>query len=482
MKRLLSFAFVLIALVTGAVQQASVASAAGYPTGVSYVVDNDPTTFSRVAGSGATMVHGWVRWNQIAPAAEPASWHPRNPQDPNYDWAALDTWVTNAVGAGLTPLLQVYYSPAWANRCVTNPPYPTTNPPCDPDPVAMADFGYALAKRYNGSTLGLPKVRFFQPQNEPNLALFFGPQFNAKGQRVSPGLYRTLLNRFYAAVKSVDRKNIVISAGLAPNANTFAIAPLDFARRLLCMTGRANPKPTKANCTVKADIFDMHPYTSGGPTHKAIDPDGIQMGDLGKLKTLLAAADRAGRIKGMYARTPLWVTEMSWDSNAPDPGGVPMNLLRRWTSQAVYQAWKAGAARFFWYSLRDQNTNGLPWNATTQSGLYFRGETVEQDRAKPILQAFRFPLVAFPNGKKNIFVWGRNPQSQGGWVSLQRFVNGRWQKLTPAKADAGGLFRRVIRIPSGSNRVGNVRAVFKGQVSVPFSLRTVRDRPAKPFG
>ncbi|MBN8868940.1 MAG: hypothetical protein J0H66_03560 [Solirubrobacterales bacterium] len=482
MRRLLSLTFVFLAMLVGVAQHAGVASAAGYPTGVSYVSDNDPTTFSRVAGAGATMVHSWVRWDQIAPAVEPESWNPRNPVDPNYNWSALDTWVTNAVAAGLTPMLQVYYSPDWADRCVTNPPITITDPPCDPDPAAMADFGRALAKRYDGNTLGLPKVRYFQGQNEPNLGLFFGPQRNARGVPVSPRLYRTLLNRFYEAVKSVDSRNIVISAGLAPNPNHWALAPLDFARRLFCMVGRAKPKPTRAKCTVKADIVDMHPYTSGGPTHKALNLDGIQLGDLGKLKKLVAAADRAHRIKGMYARTPLWVTEMSWDSNRPDPGGVPMNLLRRWTSQAVYQAWKAKVARFFWYSLRDQSPNGLPWSATTQSGLYFRGDTVEQDRAKPILQAFRFPFVAFGKGKKAIFVWGRNPQAQRGWVSIQRFRHGRWQKLKPVMADSGGLFRRVIRVPAGSNRAGTVRAVFRGQVSVPFSLKAVKDRPARPFG
>lgn len=482
MRRLTSLILATVAIVAGGSALAGQASAAGYLTGVSYVSESDSTTFSRVKSSGATMVHGWVRWNLIAPAEKPDAWNPRDPEDPNYNWGALDTWVTNATAAGLVPLLQVYYAPAWANRCTSSSKYSATNPPCNPDPAAMADFGYALAKRYDGSTLNLPKVRFFQPQNEPNLAVFFGPQFNKRGNPLSPGLYRTLLNRFYTAVKSVDSRNIVLSAGLAPNGNSSAVAPLEFARRLLCMTGRAKPKPTKAKCKVKLDIFDMHPYTSGGPTHKASGADNIQLGDLGKLKRLLAAADKAGRIKGIYRKTPLWATEMSWDSKGPDPGGVPMNLLRRWTSQAIYQSWRAGVARFFWYSLRDQDKNGLPWSATAQAGLYFRGDTVETDRAKPILQAFRFPFVSFPKGRRAIFVWGRNPQAKGGWVSIQRYRKGHWQKLASIRADAGGLFRRVIRVRKGTNRAGTVRAVFRRQVSVPFSLKKFKDRTARPFG
>jgi hypothetical protein len=481
LRRLAAILVSLISILAGWGTIANSASA-GLITGVSYVSENDPTTFNRVSAAGASMVHGWVRWHLIAPETEPDSWNPRDPEDPNYDWAALDTWVNNATSAGLKPLLQVYYAPEWANRCPSNPKYPVTKPPCDPDPRKLADFGFALAKRYDGNTLGLPKVSYFQPQNEPNLAVFFGPQFNSKGQPVSPGIYRSLLNRFYDAVKSVDPNNKVLSAGLAPNGNSSAVAPLQFARKLLCMTGRANPRPTAAKCTVKLDIFDMHPYSSGGPTHKASGADNVQIGDLGKLKKLLAAADKAGRIKGDYKRTPLWVTEMSWDSKGPDPGGVPMNLLKRWTSEAIYRTWKAGVGRFFWYSLRDQAHNGLPWNATAQSGLYFRGETVEGDRAKPILQAFRFPFVSFPSGKKAIFVWGRNPQSKGGWVTVQRYRNGRWQKIGMVKADSGGLFRRHIRIKRGSNRAGTVRAVFHQEVSVPFSLKRFRDRPARPFG
>ena len=158
----------------------------------------------------------------------------------------MDTWVTNAVAAGLTPLLQVYYAPEWANRCESDPAFAVTLPPCDPDPDAMADFGRAAAKRYDGTNPGLPRVRYWQPQNEPNLSLFFGPQFGSGGKPISPGIYRTLLNRFYVAVKSVNPKNRVLSAGLAPNGNDAAVAPLDFARRFLHRRGRKSPKPMSA--------------------------------------------------------------------------------------------------------------------------------------------------------------------------------------------------------------------------------------------
>ncbi len=465
---------------------ASTATASKLTTGVSYVTDSDAVAFQRVKGSGGSFVHGWVRWNQIAPATEPESWDPRDPTDPNYNWAAIDTWVTNAVAAGLTPLLQIYYAPVWANRCEPDHKYAGTNPPCDPDPDKMADFGYAAAKRYDGKTLGLPRVRYWQPQNEPNLSVFFQPQFGSGGQPLSPGLYRTLLNKYYTAVKSVNRTNKILAAGLAPNGNSATVAPMEFARKLFCMAGRAKPRPTAANCKVKLDIFDMHPYTSGGPTHKGYGKDNVQLGDLPKLKALLKAADKAGRISGDTRQTPLWVSEMAWDSRGPDPGGVPMNLLKRWTSEAMFRSYQAGVRVFMWYSLRDQDRGTRPWSETTQAGLFFRGATIDADRAKPIRQAFRFPFVAFTRNKtkkkKGISIWGRTATSKGGWVAIERKKGGKWQRLARVRANGNGLFRGFVRIRKGSNRAGMVRATFRRESSVPFSLKPVKDRPVRPFG
>ncbi len=172
-------------------------------------------------------------------------------------------------------------------------------------------------------------------------------------------------------------------------------------------------------------------------------------------------------------------------------------MLKRWTSEAVYRSFKAGIRTFMWYSLRDQDPAGRPWNETAQSGLFFRGSTVEQDRAKPLRQAFRFPFVSFTRDRvkrvrrkgrlvrkriKGIAVWGRTPTSSGGWVAIQRKRNGGWERIGRVRAGGKGVFSRWLRIRSGSNRRGTVRTVHRGEASVPFSLKKVRDRPARPFG
>jgi len=456
------------------------ASASGRPlsTGVSYLKANEPLAFRRVGAAGARLVQTIVRWRDVAPRSEPTTWSPEDPADPHYEWGSLDTWVTNAVAAGLTPVLDVVSAPDWASGCEAG-----WLAVCRPDPAALADFAVAAARRYSGRFGGLPRVRYWQGLNEPNLSLFFNPQFEA-GRPVSPALYRELVNVFYAAVKSVDRSNLVLAAGLGPiGIPGHTIGPLRFARLLLCMRGRRRPRPARRGCEggVHFDIFDIHPYTTGGPFHRG-HADDVEIGDLGKLRRLLRAADQTGRIKGAFGRTPLWITEFSWDSNPPDPGGLPMSILARWTAEALHTAWRAGVSRFFWYSLRDQAPNpDRPFSETLESGLYFRGTTLAEDRPKPHLAAFRFPFVAYSRGRTLRF-WGRTPTSGPGRVAIQLRRAGGWRTAATVGADRGGVFRGRVETGRRVVRRGLVRAVYRSERSLPFSLRPVPDFYQPPFG
>ena len=49
---------------------------------------------------------------------------------------------------------------------------------------------------------------------------------------------------------------------------------------------------------------------------------------LGELRSVLDEARRRGRIVTSGSRVGLWVEEFSWDSNPPDPAGVPSSVLR----------------------------------------------------------------------------------------------------------------------------------------------------------
>lgn len=446
-------------------------------TGVSYVYQSDPLEFEHVKAAGAKLVQTPLRWANVAPAKLPSQWNPEDPGDSHYDWEDMDAWVRNAVAAGLTPLLQVRGAPHWAQRCAGE-----TDSPCDVDPAALAAFAKAAASRYSGVYGGLPQVRYWQALNEPNLSLFFTPQY-VGDRAVSPELYRRLLNSFYAAVKSVDPSALVVLGGLGPIAvKGYTVGPMAFTRKLLCMKGRNRPHPTGSDCEggVHFDIFDIHPYTTGGPTHEG-GKDDVQLGDIPKLQALLAAADRAGRIKGAFKRTPLWITELSWDSNPPDPGGLPMKIASQWAAEALYRTWSQGVRQFFWFSLVDFHEPGVPFPISLQSGLYFWADSIAAQQPKEVLFAFRFPFVSFAR-RDGLFFWGRTGNSQSGRVLIQARQHGKWRVLDVVRADRNGLFTGTVPSSYGRNKRGAVRARYGTESSLAFPMKRVGDFPHPPFG
>lgn len=453
-------------------------------TGITNPASNEQIAFDRTKAAGAEFVRIQLDWPHTAPLAQPASWNPSDPADPNYNWQDTDLAVARAVQAGLIPVLQVDGAPRWAQRCQTPPVLPDAI--CDPDPAALASFGAAAARRYSGKFLDLPRVRYWQGLNEPNLSLFFFPQYDTAGHVLSAGLYRALINSFYGAVKAVNPSNLVLAAGLGPIAvKSWTVGPMSFARTLLCMTGGSkNPRPAKGDCDggVDFDIFAIQPYTTGGPTHEGGVND-VELGDLSKLQTVLAAADRAGRINSKFAHTPLWITEFSWDSQPPDPGGLPMDILTHWTSEALYTAWRSGVSHFFWYSLRDGlHQPGQNYSDSLESGLYFRnGPDVQQDTPKEVLYAFRFPFVAFAKSKGLSF-WGRTPESKAGRVAIQVYDGSKWRNVATLQASKAGIFRGTAATGYGRDKTGYARALYRGQSSLAFSMKPIPDFRHPPFG
>lgn len=472
----------MLACATGMIGLGAVSADAARPlrTGVSYIYENNPAAFENVKLTGSKLALTPLRWGRIAPNKVPVSWNPANPADPNYDWEEFDIWVTNAVNAGLTPVFQVRGAPLWAQRC---PGASEIDAPCKPDPAMLATFSSAAAYRYGGNFGGLPRVKYWQGLNEPNLSLFFMPQYE-NGKLASPALYRELINAFYAAVKAVDPSNVVIAGGLGPIAvPKYTIGPMRFTRELLCMRGHNRPRPTRGDCGggVNFDIYDIHPYTTGSPSHKGGVND-VQFGDLRKLTTLLRAADRAGRINSQFRHTPLWITEFAWDSNPPDPGGLPFRILNRWTAEALRRAWAAGVSDVFWFSLRDFKPDpDLRSHESLESGLFFRGATVEQDVPKPNLRAFHFPFVAYPR-QKGLQFWGRTPNSGPGKVRIQVRRAKQWRTVLATRANSVGIFRGRAKTHYGRGRSGAVRAHFAKGSSIPFSMKPIGDFRQAPFG
>ena len=435
--------------------------------------DFTQTHFDRVKAAGAGVVKITVPWKDVAPKSPPATFNPADPGDPNYDWTTLDFEVRSAVATGLNPLLTIEQSPGFAERDKRASPG-TGNP----DPVQFGLFAEAVARRYSGTFAGLPRVRNFEAWNEPNASFFLFPQRNPDGSNYTPALYREMVNRFATGVHRVHADNVVVAGGLFPftlsRAGASTIGPYRFMREVLCLNEKLKVIPG-CGPAVQFDAWSHHPYTSGGPTHKAGHPDSISLGDLPRMHRLLKTAARRGRISS-HGAVKFWVTEFGWDTAPTDPKGVPLALHARWVSEAIYRSWSAGVSLFVWYRLRDGPSDGA-----VQSGLWFRCDAgIACDKPKTqSLEAFRFPFVAFRN-RKRVSVWGRTPGGVRTPVVVERSTKRGWKRVKKLKPNSAGIFQtRLKRIRKGSLRA---RIASSGEAAVPFSLKRPPDRPVNPFG
>jgi len=467
----------LLAPVLAALALAPAASAAG-PL-LTAVAEHDefnrPDTelaIERIRKAGASAFRADLKWYEVAPRTRPAAWRADDPGDPNYRWQRLDEKVRLLVQHGLQPILAMDSPPDWAKQGDQAPA----------DPAEVGRFLRAAALRYSGRFEGLPRVRYWQVWIEPNVNKFFNPQF-ANGKLVAPIRYRRIVNAFSDAVHAVHADNLVIAGGLSPftvkAGETRAIGPLRFMRELLCMSKGRAPRPTCRDQT-RFDIWSHHPYTSGGPTHSAFNPDDVSLGDLPEMRALLLAAVKARHAVSRHT-VRFWVTEFSWDTNPPDPRALPVKLQSRWVAEALYRMWKLGIGLVTWLQLRD---GAYPGN-DVQSGLYFRGATLQSDRPKATLTAFRFPFVAFRE-RRGIVVWGRAPGGASARVLVEQKSGRGWVRLADLRSDRFGIFTRVLRprASGGSLRARTVStgAGALGGMSLAFSLNRPPDRFVNPFG
>ncbi|HEX5450579.1 MAG TPA: hypothetical protein VFW85_11040 [Gaiellaceae bacterium] len=436
-------------------------------------VPPSPAEVAEMKKEGVDVFRLTVNWSEVAPKKLPKRFTPTNPDDTHYRWPVVDKEIKAVVADGFQPIVDIIGAPTWASAgpAKEDASGHVVAGPDTPDAAALGQFALAIAKRYSGTHDGLVRVRYWQVFNEPNYEPELSPQY-VNGVPASPGIYRRLVNAAAASIHSVHSDNLVIAGALTPftyvqNGIPISIGPLEFMRDLLCMSGGAHPHPT-CKSSVSFDVWAHHPYTSGGPTHKAALANDVSLGNLSEMKTLLDAAAKARHI---VSRKPpqFWVTEFSWDSSPPDPKGVPLKLLESWVPQAMYQMWRNGVSVVAWFSLND-----FPLSSSSyQSGLYFNDGT-----PKPYLEGFRFPVVAFRTSK-GFKVWGRTPGGKAGTVTVEQRTSGAWRTVGTLATDTYGIFQHTY----AGARTGTVRAVLNGEDSLPFPLAPVPDKTLHdPFG
>jgi hypothetical protein len=195
------------------------------------------TAFARASKAGTTRVVLVLLWREVAPGGSTKpSFDATDPASPLYNWRWFDPQVRLAKENGLDIVVEIHEAPEWAQGEGSG-----RSGSIRPHPGEFGMFATAAAKRYSGTfdpldgRGPLPRIRFWQAWNEPNLAYFLSPSFDANGRAVSPGHYLRMLNNFAAAIHRVNGTNVVIAGGTAPFATT-SVKPLRFMRTMLCLT------------------------------------------------------------------------------------------------------------------------------------------------------------------------------------------------------------------------------------------------------
>jgi len=163
--------------------------------------------------------------------------------------------------------------------------------------------------------------------------------------------------------------------------------------------------------------------------------------------------------QGLDEHKALWVTEVSYDSNPPDPHGVPILTHARWVQQTLYELWRQGASLVSWLLIRDQPP--IPnYGATYQSGVYFH------DGAPKLSQrAFAFPFVIEPAGHGRTVWWTRAPLA--GRLLVQRRATRGWRTVYSIAVRAHQVIERILPSRLGG---GSWRAVVGGQSSLTWPV------------
>lgn len=422
---------------------------------------------SHAAEEHAGIVRLNIAWNRVEPQRPPSEAAASDPAWSGYDWTSIDGPVSDAEARGLQVQVTIAGSaPAWAEG--RGRPKWATRGSWRPDVKAYAAFAHATAVRYSGAytpagaVAPLPRVRYWQAWNEPNLSIYLTPQWRRVRHGwapASPAIYRAMLDAFYATVKSVQPDALVLSAGTAPYGDLPGgerMPPAQFVRNLLCLDESGKRARGCAN-PARFDILDHHPYSVEGPFFRAFNPDDVAIADLGKLTAPLRRAERLHTVGGARHHQ-VWVTELSWDSSPPDPHGVPAATQARWLEQSFALLWREGVSTAMWYLIVDAPP--VPsYAASYQSGVY-----LIDGRPKPSATAFRFPFVLVGAvHRSHALFWGRAPLA--GTVEIETRSRGRWKPLRTLRPGSGGVFEIGIGVRHGEL----LRASQAGETSLPWS-------------
>ena len=304
-----------------------------------------------------------LSWASVAPT-RPA--HPRDPDDPAYEWPPeLDAAIAQGKRFGIRTSLTVMFAPRWANGHRAGRWAPKK-------PSDFADFVYAASARY-------PSVRHWMIWGEPTRADNFMPLINetrdrplTRRMKKAPHLYARILDAAYGALKHRSRRNIVIGGN---SFTTGDISSLNWIRNLRLPNG----KPPRL------DLYGHNPF--GARLPRLQGPSlGHGFADFNDLDVLAGWVDRWLAHPRGKRRINFFLSELFWPTDHPNTEfnfWVPRKTAALYLSSAlrITRRW----SRIYtlgWFSLYDDPPN--PEGDEVNRGLLtYRG------RKKPAYWAYK---------------------------------------------------------------------------------------------
>ena len=416
--------------------------------------------------AGVRTVRLTAGWSVLAPGTRAGRPPPRfRPTDPaSYvaaGWARLDRAVRGARARGMAVNVDIaFWAPVWGTAGDTS-----ERPRKDVDPLRLAQFAKAVARRYTGDydppgeAARLPAVRAFTIWNEPNLPEFLGPQWRDSRTRrlpASPHHYRRMVAAAYPAIKAVQPRSTVLVGGLAAYGRG-GVPPLRFLRELACVDTQLRPL-ARRECArferVPGDGFAHHPYSTNtvpDRAERAATRDDAPLARLGELSKLLRALAAAGRVDP--GLRDLYLTEYGYETDPPDPGAPfgPRRAARMWSWAEAIAAREPAVRTVAQFLVRD-----LPGGAGAQrvgrlsdwqSGFLFL-----DGRPKPLADALAMPLHAERGAGEAVRLWGRVRPGSGRRPVRIALVEpgGRRRIAFEGETDEQGVVERTLPAGPGS--------------------------------
>jgi hypothetical protein len=348
-------AFVAILALLAAAPGAS-AGTVGFGFGDDASVEAFPDSPARAASAGMSYARFFIAWSGVA-TERPLE--PRNPNDPAYDWSAVDRQLAPYAAAGLDVMAQLWMVPGWANGGQAPSHYALHSDD-------FGDFAYAAALRY-------PQIRWWLPVNEPNLP--------AAVQPTSVVMYERMLRTAYDGIKEADPAAQVVAGPLAHTLGKPDLDAWQWATQLV----RDN---------APMDAFAVNPYPGWADPISARSAWRFDIWDLPEL----------WRVVGV----PVIVAEFGWSTQL-----VSEANQASWLGDAIRVArCTPGLMRFTLWGFRDHAFNASAPTALEDWGYF--GLLRADGTPKPALASFARALTA----QLDCAEVGRAAGAPPGWTPL----------------------------------------------------------------